>query len=80
MSKTARGPLSGLAKPIGLSLVGAAIVAPVPLMSGNPKALPASLLELMAGVPLLNWGLVLMMGLLIVVALLASNAVDGTDN
>lgn len=68
-----------VARPLVLSLIGAALVSPVAVMAGDPGTTPAWLLEQVGGVPLLSMGLLLLMAGLVGVAMLCLNSVASQD-
>jgi hypothetical protein len=55
-------------KPLVASLIGVAIVAPVPVMAGAPHLIPGWLLDRLMGAPVIAWAmLLLMLGLVFLV-------------
>ena len=62
-----------LGKPLALSALGAALVAPVPLLAARPEWIPAVLLERVGGAPALSWLLVALMFALVGVAVLCAS-------
>ncbi len=66
-----------LGRPFALSLLGAALVSPVPLLAAHPEWIPASLLERLGGAPALSWLLLLLMAALVGVAVLCASTLGG---
>ena len=79
MADTPRPTRRSLRRPLALSLLGAALVAPVPVFAGAPSLIPGWLLAPVGGVPLLSWILVLLMVALVGVALSASTIGTSDD-
>lgn len=77
MSQVSQAPRRRLGRPFALSLLGAALVSPVPLMAARPEWIPASLLERVGGAPLLSWLLLLLMAALVGVAVLCASTLGG---
>ncbi len=77
MSQVSQGPRRRLGRPFALSLLGAALVSPVPLMAARPEWIPAGLLERVGGAPLLSWLLLLLMAALVGVAVLCASTLGG---
>ena len=66
-----------LGRPFALSVLGAALVSPVPLMATRPEWIPPGLLERVGGAPLLSWLLLLLMAALVGVAVLCASMLGG---
>jgi len=77
MSEVTQLPRRRLGRPFALSLLGAALVSPVPLMAAHPEWIPASLLARLGGAPLLSWLLLLLMAALVGVAVLCASTLGG---
>lgn len=77
MSQVSQAPRRRLGRPFALSLLGAALVSPVPLMAARPEWIPAGLLERVGGAPLLSWLLLLLMAALVGVAVLCASTLGG---
>lgn len=58
-----------LTKPIAASIIGAAVVAPVPFFAGMPERIPAGLFGRLAGAPILAWLMIGLMFSLVLVVL-----------
>jgi hypothetical protein len=79
MSTASPTPGKRLGRPLALSLLGAALVAPVPLLAARPEWIPAALLARVGGPPLLSWAFVLLMAALVGVALLCATNLGKED-
>lgn len=77
MSKGSGVARRRLGRPFALSALGAALVAPVPLLAARPEWIPASLLERLGGAPALSWLLLLLMAALVGVAVLCASMLGG---
>lgn len=78
MPKPFKSKARSVGRPLILSLIGGALVSPIPLLAGDPALEPAWLQERIWGVPLLSLGMLLLMAGLVVVALLSLNF-EGSD-
>jgi hypothetical protein len=61
-----------LLRPQTLSVLGTALVAPIPILAANPALIPGWLLNRVGGAPLLTWLLLLLMAALVGVATLCT--------
>lgn len=69
-----------MARPISLSLLGTALVSPVPVLAGDPALTPAWALDRIAGIPGLSLLMLACMGGLVGVAMLCLTKIDGQGN
>ena len=68
-----------LGRPLALSLLGAVLVAPVPIFAALPQLSPAWFALRIGGVPLVSWLLVGLMAALVGVAVLSASNLDPAD-
>jgi hypothetical protein len=69
----------GVGRPLILSLLGVALISPVPLLAARPDLMPSWLLTPVGGVPLLDWGMLVLMAGMVGVAMLCLTKLDNPD-